>query len=1149
MKALYLVWPLLLSIHAVAASPATAPDLKWSLETRGKIYAAPVLADLDNDGIQEAIVAASQDRRILCLDDAGRIRWAVGVDDGSPEGLQATPSAVDYDGDGKREVFFVSRGGTAGCISARGEWIWRRDMGDVMDYTGPVLADINNDGRIEIVFGSESGTLYCLGDTGEILWHYQADGKVRGIPAVAPDPSTGTMLIYATFGGGREACLNSTGDVVWSHDEPMPRKERWCSPAVGDLDGDGTPEVVTITDDFQVIARDAFTGDEEWRWKGEHRIDQTSGVALVDFDGSGTLDVVCADGSGQRGPGNVYRLHNGVLVWKADAGGSVVQGPSVGDVDGDGELEILVCSRSQRLLCYSADGAIEWAIPFDTEIITTPAIGDLEGDGKIEIVVTSKDRSVYCYTLGGKADADLLPWPMMNHDAQLSGNAAGVAFHPSAAPSPEARGDRLTLQRFSPLGLGINTITFSFANDDRRPHRLEAVAEVTRPDGSLVSHRVTGRREPFEEVSSRFDLVADLGGQYRLRLRLTDLGTGQTLAEAERGTTLKPFAVERAELERLGTEGSALLSSLQDEQLQTSAATALKNAQQSVENAIGVAGDIVREGPGKKQDDAAAAVAKALRDLRRDVARVRAAAHTPDAKDFAAVPDTTLQKIFKDEPFLTKEVPQWDKTISLAQNEYEGTQLVVVPLWKDLKNLRVSVGALNQADADAVIPAENVVVNRVGYVKIGPSEYNWYVEKQGYYPDVLFPDAPVDIPMDQDAQPFFITVHAASDAAPGDYEGLIRVEADGCDPLELPLHVRVWDFALSDKTHLKTSLWMSEGQLASFYKFTDGVPFDVRKRWYDYHLQHRIGPVKDFPLGGDDRIQDFDYLIDHGMNCFFLPLPGYLPETKRPDFAKRLVDTEDILEAKGWQDLAYLYTRDELSVMGRPEIPQAVEFSQWVHTVLPDIPRLQTSPPEHALLGVADVWCPLIDHFDPALLKDRMEQGDKLWFYTVWGRPGIMIEFPATDHRIMFWECWKYGAEGFLYWGTTHWALNMTTDQRWPEIPWIPWNSQPGHNGCGYLLYPGPDATPLGSIRFEIVRDGIEDYEYFWMLRDLVSKAGDSLPQPLRERAEAILGVNPDVVVDNKTFTDDPKTLLDARAELAETIEAVLNELPQEKLR
>lgn len=1075
---------------------------------------------------------------MYCLDNAGHIRWAVGVHDGSPGGLQATPSAVDYDGDGQREVFFVTRGGTAGCISATGALIWRRDLGDSMDYTGPVLADVNSDGRIEILFGSESGTLYCLDDSGKILWRYQGDGAIRGIPAVAFHPQSGTMRIFAVFGGGREACLTSEGDVVWFHDEPSPRKKRWGSPAVGDLDRDGTPEVVTATDDFQVIVRDAFTGDEQWRWKGDHAIDQTSSFALADFDGSGRLDIVSGDGSGQGGPGHVYRLRDGEAVWTADAGGSIVQGPSVGDVDGDGELEILVCSRSQRLLCISADGAVAWSVPFETEIITTPAIGDLDGDGTVEIVVTSKDRSVHCFLLAGSAIGDL-PWPMMNHDAQLSGNAGGAPFEATPISTPEKLAEPLVLDPFDPLRLGVNTLTFSFTNTQARPRRLEAVAEVERPDGSTITHTVAGRREPFEHVSSRFDVPATLGGQYRIRLRLNDLGTGKTSVELEQETILNPFETERSELGRLETESLSRLGGLPAGALRTRAQAVLEDAQRSAGATVKTAESAVLEGSRNGLDESIAAVSSALRELRREMARLRAAAHR-DAADFAAVAESSLKKVFRDEPFAVESAPKHELGVSLARNEYEGVQLVVVPLWKDLRNVRVTVSELSHDESNAVIPAENVAINRVGYVNIGPSEYTWYVEKQGYYPDVLFPNSPVDVSKEQDAQPYFVTVRTMPDTVAGNYEGIIRVEVDEGPALELPLNVHVWDFALSDETHLKTSLWMNEGQIASFYKFTEGVPFDVRKRWYDYHLEHRIGPVKTFPLGGGDRIDDFAYLIENGMNSFFLPLPGDLPEDKRPEFAERLRETETILETQGWKDLAYLYTRDELSVMGRHEIPEAVEFSQWVHTVAPEIPRLQTSPPEHALLGVADVWCPLIDHFDPAMLEDRMNQGERLWFYTVWGRPGIMIEFPATDHRIMFWQCWKYGAEGFLYWGTTHWALNMTTDERWPEIPWIPWNSQPGHNGCGYLLYPGPNAEPLGSIRMEIVRDGIEDYEYFWLLRDLLEKAGDKLPAELLERAESILAVDPQVVLDNKNFTEDPVRLLEARKNLAQTIEAVL---------
>ena len=317
------------------------------------------------------------------------------------------------------------------------------------------------------------------------------------------------------------------------------------------------------------------------------------------------------------------------------------------------------------------------------------------------------------------------------------------------------------------------------------------------------------------------------------------------------------------------------------------------------------------------------------------------------------------------------------------------------------------------------------------------------------------------------------------------------------------------------------------------------TPFEVRKRFYDFHLAHRTGPIKNFPLGGGDMIDDFEYLIANGQNSFFIHVPEWLEEADRPAHADKYLATRALLEKRGWNNLAMFYTRDEVAVMARHLIPKVVDMNAWIHSVVPDWPRLQTSAPERPLFGAVDIWCPTIDSFDPSVLAERMVQGERLWFYTVWGRPGVMIEFPATDHRLMFWQCWKYGAEGFLYWGTTHWDLNTTADQRWPDIPWIPYNRQPGHNGCGYLIYPGPDGTPIDSIRFTAIRDGIEDYEYLYALRALLEAAGNRCPSNLVDRAAAELAIDPEVLIDHKTFTEDPAAILEARGRIAALIEEI----------
>jgi outer membrane protein assembly factor BamB len=1108
---------------------AAEPVLKWKYETRGKIYASPLIADLDQDGTFEVIVAASRDRRLICLDSNGQLRWEVEINDGHADGLQATPSICDYNGDGKLEVFVVSKGGTVACIAHDGTLRWQVALGDQVDYSAPVLADINANGRLEIIIGSESGTLYCLDDTGARLWHYQGQGEIRGIPAIGRDPNGATLRIYAAFSGGMLGCFDSEGNLVWAQHEPGPRAERRSGVAVGDLNGDGREEVVSATEDFTVIVSDAATGEERWRWKGAHAIDQTNSFALADMDGSGRLDILCGDGLGLSRPGNLYRLRDGNALWTADVGGGVLHGPSVGDVDGDGELDVLVSSRSGRLICLSADGTEKWHYETEAGCLTTPAIGDVDGDGQTDIIFTSKDRFVYCVSVGGAHDASRVPWPNINGDLQLTGNAAPPAFAaPRAAPP---RQDRSPLGFDSLLRDDLLTadISVRVANPASWPRRMQVTAELT-DAGQKKIYTDTKRYEAQEMRELRFPVQTLTDGPIDVKISLTDLGTSREIGSA--GGSVQVDNTGRLEQMRQTLE-DGLQTLLATVTVDDTVARA-RAAHDPVAQALTAAAARVGNAPAAEaaqRKEALIEAAAAMREARRWLAR--AAAIGSAGEDFAVVADTSLRKIFRDEPY---EDGTPAAAIHLARNESEAFQLVVVPLWRELRGVKISAGDLLTTAGGGRIAAENISIAPVGYVEIGTPEYSFPVEKIGAWPDILLPDEPVTIPAHQDAQPFWVTVTTKPDTPPGAYRGTLRVEADGCDAVEVPFEVEVWDFALPDHTTLKTSFWMNEGQIARFYGYDGRLPWELRKQWYDIHLDRRVSPIKDFPLGGGNMVEDFDYLMSHGQNTFFVPVPHVTDEAQLPELAEKFAATHAILDAKGWSDDALLYTWDEVAVVGRHTIPQFVKMNAWLQEAAPWWPRLQTSAPEQALIGTTDVWCPTIDHFDPVLLADRMAQGERLWLYTVWERPGIMIEFPATDHRLMFWECWKYGAEGFLYWGTTHYGYNLHGDQRWPDVPWIPWNSQPGHHGCGYLVYPGPGGRPLSSIRLELVRDGIEDYETLHMLKQLVEEAGDALPAPLRARAARELAVDPAVVADQSHFTESAQVLLDARARIATCI-------------
>jgi hypothetical protein len=83
---------------------------------------------------------------------------------------------------------------------------------------------------------------------------------------------------------------------------------------------------------------------------------------------------------------------------------------------------------------------------------------------------------------------------------------------------------------------------------------------------------------------------------------------------------------------------------------------------------------------------------------------------------------------------------------------------------------------------------------------------------------------------------------------------------------------------------------------------------------------------------------------------------------------------------------------------------------------------------------------------------------------------------------------------------------------------------------------------PLSSIRLENLRDGIEDYEYLWILREAAGRLheqGTSGHETLLAEAEKALAIDDRVVTDLTHFTQDPTQLRRARAAVARLIERV----------
>jgi len=174
-----------------------------------------------------------------------------------------------------------------------------------------------------------------------------------------------------------------------------------------------------------------------------------------------------------------------------------------------------------------------------------------------------------------------------------------------------------------------------------------------------------------------------------------------------------------------------------------------------------------------------------------------------------------------------------------------------------------------------------------------------------------------------------------------------------------------------------------------------------------------------------------------------------------------------------------------------------------------------------------------------------------------------LIDHYAEELRTWIWQSWKYRLDGILVWQTNYW----TSETAFPTQPQNPYNDpmsyvrggslQPGEiaywgNGDGRFIYPPKSVFigkqkclegPVNSIRWEILREGLEDYEYFWLLQDLIAKkAAGGTNSQLLQQARQLLQVPAEVTTSLTGFAKTPEPILAHRAKLAAMIERLQKE-------
>jgi subtilisin family serine protease len=390
----------------------------WPKQLSCGIKSSPAIGDIDKDGSPE-IVSASCDGKVYAWRSDGTLLpgWPVSI---STDGI-SSPALADVDSDGYLEVFIGSSNGKMYGFRKDGtpQVGWPQQTSYTSGGTqyfgrilsSPAIGDIDSDGNLEIAVGVEAPQNQFY------VWH--KDGSLMaGFPKTVENRNGLTQLGWGTFAQ---------------------------TPALADLDKDGKLEIIIGNANANVyVWRSDGTNFPGWPQNVGDRRAYLSSPAIGDIDRDGSLEIVMGTENGYDGSSaKIYAWHNnGALVsgWPKSiiGGGSPVNAPvSLGDINKDGYLEIVVGAVDEHMYVWNYNGTPVSGWPVETPLIPSgrnryainsqAIIADVDGDNEMEIVTVGfgvdTDFSEYSALMAWKKDGSLL-WIKDTQNGSLYSNPA-----------------------------------------------------------------------------------------------------------------------------------------------------------------------------------------------------------------------------------------------------------------------------------------------------------------------------------------------------------------------------------------------------------------------------------------------------------------------------------------------------------------------------------------------------------------------------------------------------------------------------------------------------------------------------------------------------------------------------------------------------
>lgn len=459
----------------------------WHYDTSSAARSLPAAADANGDGRDEVVFTTRYDGTVWIVGADGALvrrdehdQWLEGGIAACASNRQRAPVFAYTESSGRLDASSYASNLT----------LWLQTQVPACIGTSPASGELDNRGDSEVLVAGVDGTAAAFSSTLRPLWQYDAGSPFHASATIVPGAEYAVAVLLSV--DGTLHAVSGSGVPLWQFrmDRAAPRFPSVSDPVAAALDAD---RVLVLAGDKAgcLYAVDAANGKEAWRYPAGSCSVGTPAIADVAAD-PGT-EVIAVDQAGQI---TVLSAGGALLMRGKLPGGTYVPRPLVADVNGDGELEVLVATTNWSVVSCRLDGSCLETTPLRGNALEGIVLADVNRDGLLELLAATECARLHCFAtraaVGGSS------WTHPRGGIALDGCARPLASVTPATPRPAPS------RRPS-----MNVAVESFAKGDpwslmtiacKRFARGRRVSAVVRCDGQVTGAAVKLCDAPYLTV-------------------------------------------------------------------------------------------------------------------------------------------------------------------------------------------------------------------------------------------------------------------------------------------------------------------------------------------------------------------------------------------------------------------------------------------------------------------------------------------------------------------------------------------------------------------------------------------------------------------------------------------------------------------------